>query len=390
MQQKARTNSSMIAQRPASIPFLFILNIVILSFLPDYSISWGKENSRNMTLSARATDEYRDNITRFPDSLKLDDFRANIFVTAGYDNRLFKRGHWGLLYEFQHHQYFENQEYSRQDHLLRVFFRHPLTENLKIYCSDEYRLRSYTSLNAFNYQRNIFNIYLTMAAPYVQQLAIGYQNWTKSYPNSPDFRNYTSNRIYIKSRQSLNRKTFLGIKLELQMHRGNLYPLSTAPAQILNVSGNRLVMDTIFDRLLNPKFLATFSYRFEGDVASQPNFQQAGEYIGDENSEELLAEDSDFGYLKNQFALSFVLKPVTRISLLTFYVVQFKHFSYWRIYQDGPKRRDRMVFLSNVLKFNLSKNLGLELQYNYENNQTNLGFYKFKMNSLLAGIYFQR
>ena len=75
------------------------------------------------------------------------------------------------------------------------------------------------------------------------------------------------------------------------------------------------------------------------------------------------------------------------ISLMAFYLIQKKNFRYWQIKPNGPKRTDSLVFLSHVLKIQIYRNLGIEFQYNFERNYTNLKSYRYKMSSISVGFY---
>ena len=101
-----------------------------------------------------------------------------------------------------------------------------------------------------------------------------------------------------------------------------------------------------------------------------------------------MAEDSDFGYLKNQGAVSALFKLNSRISIMAFNLAYNKNFEYWRLKPDGPMRHDRLIFLSHILRINLYKSITLELQHIYENNETNVNFYEYHFNSYAAGLAF--
>ena len=121
----------------------------------------------------------------------------------------------------------------------------------------------------------------------------------------------------------------------------------------------------------------------------EKGYKQFSDMVGDENMEDLLAEDSDFGYLKNQCALSALFKLNSRVSILGFYLAFKKNFKYWYVEPGKAKRLDRLIFISHILRINLYKNVSFEIQHNYEDNHTNLKFYEYEMNSISAGLSIQ-
>lgn len=347
------------------------------------------QNSGLFAVNGKINAEYRDNIGRKPNALRKADLRSTMFLYAAYRHRSIQRGSWAASYELRNYLYAQHQQYQRHDHILFGSWQNANSANLKVHMNDEFSMRFYPYSHFFNYRRNIFNIYTSRKIPYFQRFTLGYKNWIKTYPNETLYQNYSSHRIYIKLSGRFAREARFGIKCELQQHRGTLYPGSTAPGQVLNQDGDRFVLQLFLDKVMNRKVFSNISYKMENDIPDSPDYYQTGENRGDENSEELLAEDADFGYLKHQVSLSTLFKINSRVSFMIFYLAQMKHFHYWRVSELGPKRKDRLVFLSNVFKYKIYKDLGLELHYNFEQNSSNLGFYQYQMNSISLGIFYQ-
>lgn len=364
---------------------LIIVTAIMLFLNPLHILA---QNEQPITISGKVTHEYRSNFIRLPDSLKLSDYRTNLFFNADHQQTVWQNGRLLLEYELRYHRYNEFQRYNRHDHLTTIKFQKPIIGGIKLHLSNEIRTR-FSSTQRYSYYRNIFDIYVNLPITVKDRAYIGFQNWAKNYPKTSEYKKYRSSRIYSKFNIQLTRTTTLGLKFEFHRHEGNLYPGSTVPTLKLDLDGNRYVFQAMVDRILNRKVFASFSYRFENDMLEDIDDEQAGERYGDENEAELLAEDSDLGYLKNQGSLSALIKLNSRISIMTFYLVYKKNFKYWYIEPDGPKRRDRLIFLSHILKIKLYENLSLEIQHNYEDNHTNLEFYVYRMNSYAAGISIQ-
>lgn len=362
---------------------------VILLFMMTVPPFIFAQNKHQFSLWSQVNGEYRDNIIRYPDSLKVRDYRTNLFFLADYHKKNSRNSNWRFSYELRYHRYVEYKEYTRHDHLLRGVLRKPIYGTTKLHIANEFRVRYYSSSSIFNYRRNILDSYISMKVPFLRQLSLGYQNWLKTYPNGSSFQTYLSNRYFIRMNRRMSRTAHIGVKFELQKHQGNLYPGSTAPDQLLNLKGYRYVFHFVFDKIITPKILANVVYRFENDRPEDSDVNQIGENVGDENTKELLTEDYDFGYSKHQFTFSALFKINPRISFLTFYLFQHKKFHYWQINTNGPNRKDKLLFFSNILKIKLYKSIGIEFQYNFEHNYTNLLAYKYMLNSISLGLFWQ-
>lgn len=343
---------------------------------------------QSLTLQGKVGGEFRSNISRLPGYLDEEDYRANFFLTAGKQWPLSPQGKLSLSYELRHYRYTEYKDFTRYDHSGRSVFQTMLGSQVKLTASDEIRWRSHPIAERFNYRRIVFNIYARKNFGALYTMTLGYQNWIKSYPRNAALRNYQSHRVFVTISRDFSPNTNISGRLEYQEHRGNLYPGSTAPEQSLRVSGDRLVLNLGLDKIFGRKLIANFVYRVELDRADDFKMQQNGEHSDDEDTEEFLSDDSDFGYLKNQAALSAVLKMNARFSLVIFDLLYDKRFQYWQITPAGPLRHDRLIFLSHTLKIRLSDRFSFDIRQNYEHNLTNLDFYKYKINSAALGLSF--
>jgi len=361
-----------------------ILSVILLYLIPKHSFA---QSDFALKLRGKFTQEYRSNFIRLPDSLKLSDHRTNLFLNAEHQQKIWRNGKLGLIYELRYHNYDDYHGYNRHDHLGNIKFQNPIKGDLKLHVSDEFRAR-FSATERYSYYRNIFDVYINLPLTVKDRANIGFQNWMKIYPHTSDFKKYLSNRIYSKLNLQLTRTVKLGIKVEFHLHEGNLYPGSSTPNLSLDLDGNRYVFQGAIDKMFSRKIFTSFIYRFEKDIPADMDYEAKGEHIGDENDEELLAEDSDFGYLKNQGAVSALFKLNSHVSIMAFYLVYYKNFEYWHLEPDGPTRHDRLIFLSHILRINLYKSITLELQHIYENNETKVNFYEYHFNSYAAGLAF--
>lgn len=364
--------------------FLVVGGLLPLLLSPHFA--WAQKKNV-FSIRGKINGAYRNNITRVTDSLKIADFRSTMFLYAAYRQRTGQSQRRELSYELRNYRYARYQKYHRHDHILYASWQNNIYASIKLHFNNEFHARFYPYSHLYNYRRNILDGYLSMPGPILQKITFGYQNWIKTYPNSSSYQNYTSHRIYTRLAGPLDNNTRVGLKIEYQNHQGNLYPGSTAANQMLNQNGNRFVLQLFLEKVMERKIFSNLTYKLENDIPDNPDLDQTGEHVGDENTEELLAEDADFGYLKHQLSLSTLFTINSRMSFMIFYLAQLKNFNYWRIYDKGPKRQDRLVFLSNILKIKVYKNLGLEFQYNFEKNLTNLGPYCYQMSSFSLGLY---
>ena len=349
-----------------------------------------KASTLKTTIWAKLNQEYRSNINRMPDSTKLSDFRTNFYFIGNFQRRVLEMGTGRFSYELRYHGYKIHHNFDRNDHILRAFLRYPILQKATLHASNELHFRFYPIRSIYNYRRNIFDMYISAPLSAARNISVGYYNWIKSYPKSSNYQTYLSHRFYLRTTNHFSPTTILSGKFEIQHHRGNLYPGSTVSDQKLNLSGYRYVLNIVLDKIFTRNFLTSLSYRIENDRPSQVNFNEIGEHIGDENSEELLTEDADFGYFKNQLSLSTLSRLNPSISFMTFYLIQFKKFSYWRISTNGPNRADHLLFLSNILKLKVYRQFGMEIRYNFEVNFSNISKYSYKMHVITAGIFLKK
>ena len=363
-----------------NIYLLFLVAWLLLATMQLYS-----RDEKPLTLRGKITQEYRFNFIRLPDSLKIDDNRMNFFLNSDFSRKFWNNGRIGFSYEISYHNYDEYHLYDRHDHIGILQFKKPVKGSVKLHLSNEFRSR-FSSTKSYSYYRNIFDTYLNVPITSNDRAYIGFQNWWKNYPKTSEYLTYMSNRIYSKLNIRLTPKATLGMKLEYQKHDGNLYPGSTAPTLQYELDGNRFVVQTTVDQIFHSHLFASFTYRYENDLPGEIENRLTGERVNDESSEDLLAEDSDFGYLKNQGSMSVVFKVTPRISMMAFYLVYSKKFKFWYLEEDGPRRSDRLIFISHLLKMKMTDKLAFEIHYIFEDNHTNLKFYEYKMNSISAGL----
>ena len=368
---------------------LISVTIFSLIVVAGFSMAVKAQNSSSVKITAKVTGEHRDNVNRVPDSSKFSDYRTNYLFLAEYRNRFYKNIRSVFLYDGRYHRYNTRDTFNRHDHRFRMSFSKAVYKKLRISIEEDLRLRFHTSLSSINHQRNIIDFSLKLPVFSKGQLVAGYQNWAKRYPDNELLQRFQSNRYYLKFSRQIVQRTNVGLKYTLQSHRGNLFPGSTAPDQQLREESIRHVVNFTIDRIINRRLFIGAAYRYEDDEPDEPDFDEFGRRLNDEEAEELLTDDADFGYDKHQFSLSSVVKFNSRISLITFYLIQFKQFDEWEIFEDGPDRNDDLIFLSNLLRIDFYKDFGLQLRYNFENNNTNLSFYKYRLNAISAGLYWQ-
>ncbi len=343
------------------------------------------QSSAPFRFQGKLTGEFRSNITRQPGLLKEEDVRMSLFLHGDKQWQFGGRRKLALTYDLQHYRYGEFRQFTRYDQTVSAQFRQDMGRRYKLLASEELRLRLHPSASGFNYTRNVADLVVKRKSA-AGDWSLGYQNWLKSYSDDPTLRTYVSNRVYLRYEREFDRGTNLGAKLEYQNHTGSLYVGSTAPDTQPNNEGNRFVFRVDADKVFSSRFIANLNYRYELDHADGFSLEQKGENFDDENAEEILADDSDFGYSKHQAALSVLLRANRRVSFLLLYQFYSKGFQFWRISPDGPKRRDQIAFLSNKIRFKFSKTLGVDLRYDFETNHTNLHLYSYTIHSVSLGL----
>ncbi|MCA9735279.1 hypothetical protein KC799_24290 [candidate division KSB1 bacterium] len=336
----------------------------------------------------KISQEYRTNFLRLHDTTQVDDYRTNLFFSVENRRKIGKNSRLNLYYELRHHRYDEFLEYNRHDHLGNIKFQTPFGEKWLFAFSNELRLRKASTVT-YSYLRNIANFYTVLNVDQQSRAYFGIQHWSKDYFETPSYQHYSSVRLYTKLHIQLAKTANLGIHAEYNNHKGNLYPGSRGPDLNLELDGQRFIFITRLDKIFAPRLFTTFAYRFENDFPMEVENKLTGQRYNDETYDELLAEDSDFGYFKNQYSISSLIKVSSRLSLLVFYNIYNKEFKFWRIEEGGPVRKDQLIFLSHLLKIKINKKWTFELQHNFEDNRTNLEIFKYKMNTVSAGLSVQ-
>lgn len=365
----------------------FKLGLLSLFLMPATVLS---QVDNPVNIQIRFSGEFRSNVARQPNQEKDNDIRLNLFFSADKQWQFAGHRKIALAYDFQHYRYGEFSDFTRYDQTVNGQFGQNLGERLKLSVSDELRLRFYPSNNTFNYIRNVFDLSLKRRIGERNDFSFGYQNWLKNYADSAMLTRYLSHRPYLRFNHEFAQDLNLTAKIEYQNHRGNLYAGSTAPEQPLNVIGNRFVLWANLDKVFGPKLVSAFSYKYELDLADDFDIDNPTGGLGDEDSEEFVAEDSDFGYAKHQGSVSVLFRANRKTSLLFFYLFYTKGFDYWRVSPGGPTRRDQVFFFSNKLRFRLSKRVSIDIRHIFEANQTNLDPYDYAIHAVSAGVNFTR
>jgi hypothetical protein len=356
-------------------------------FLLLFGLTTAARPESDSTLSLRGTisGEFRSNINRQPGLEKDDDVRLNLIFNAAKEWQLTSKQKIALLYDLQHYRYGEFSNFTRYDQTLWGQFVQSLGQKYRFTISDEFRFRYHPSSSQFNYTKNIIDLNVNRKVHGSSNLIFGYQNWLKSYHNNSSLSRYISHRASVKFNHEFSRSN-LGATIEYQNHKGNLYAGSTAPEQPLNVIGNRLMLRLNFDKVFSLKLVTSASYKYELDLADDFDITDPNGNPSDEESDEFVAEDSDFGYAKHQSSLSVLFRANPKVSFLFFYLFYTKGFDYWRIVPEGPLRQDKVLFFSNKIRFMLSKRFGIDVRHIFESNRTNLNLYKYEIHSISVGL----
>jgi len=330
--------------------------------------------------------EFRSNINRQPGLEKDEDIRLTLIFNAANEWQLRGKQKIALSYNLQHYRYGEFNNFTRYDQTLWGQCVQGLGQNYKLTVSDEFRFRHHPSATQFNYTRNIIDVNVNRKVGSCNNLIIGYQNWLKTYHNNSSLSRYISHRIPVKFNHEFSDQSNLGATIEYQNHQGNLYAGSTAPEQPLNVIGNRFILRLNFDKVFSRTLVISVSYKYELDLADDFDIENPDGVPGDEEGEEFVAEDSDFGYAKHQGSVSVLFKANQKLSFLFFYLFYTKAFDYWRIVPEGPLRQDKVLFFSNKIRFMLSKRFSIDIRHIFEANRTNLNLNKYEIHSVSVGL----
>lgn len=363
-----------------------IVSLLILAA----SLLHGQNKPSFFYFNLNAAQEYHSNLYRLPDSLKKADYRFNSFIRIGCQKNWPKAKRFvNIYYENRLRRYFTYQTYSRMAHILFAHGYFPLWSLTRLIINERFRYRDYNHSSRINSLRNVFSFYWQTAIWEKLQLNSGYRHWLKRYPNTTAYQDYMSHRLFFNIYYSLNKKSKLGLRNEVNWHNGNLYPYGAPKKPGTNLHGVRYTAELSGNRIFAGKYFIDLRYRFEWDRPQDIEVQNTGEYSGDENTEDLLAEDSDFDYVKHQLSVSLLYKTTARLSFFGFAVLQSKQFRHWRITENGPLRGDMFGYLSFTARYKLHKNLFAELYFNLENNHSNLSYYQYSRKITGAGLRYK-
>lgn len=348
------------------------------------------QDKQSFYFNLNASQEYLNNLYRLPDSLKKTDYRFNSFARFGYQKDWPEtKGYVNVYYENRFRRYYKYQTYNRMEHILFGHGYLPFWSFGRLIINERLHFRNYSQNHDINSLLNIFSIYLRKTIAVDWQLNSGYRLWLKHYPNTSLYQDYLSHRLFINFYFALNRKSKFGLQNEFNWHQGNLYPYGAPKAPGANLNGFRFTTEISGSQIIREKFFIDLRYRFEWDSPQDISNQQNGEHFGDENTEEILAEDSDFDYVKHQLSSSLLYKAAQRLSFFGFAVLQTKRFQHWQINENGPLRSDIFGYLSLTAKYRLHKTLFAEIYFNLENNHSNYSYYQYSRQIVGAGLRYK-
>jgi hypothetical protein len=366
----------------------FLLTIVALLFI---SSSLCAQNKNNLILQTNFNMEYKNNVL-LPQTNKVqNDFKMRSALLLGY--KWFSPNYQkniSLTYENRYQRYLSFNDYTKFEHLFRLTGSYSILPIGRLFINETYKIRDYKYLSTNNYYRNLLTIFAKNKITSKISLYLSYGNWLKSYPNNHLLKTYTSNRFYTKLDYSLNNSTNLGIRVEYQMHKGDLFPYNYVPNSMDKLSGVRYSVEIMSSTILKNSFLVDFKYRYESDIPNNLNIQNQQEDQGDEELQYLLIEDPDFDYEKNQINLSLVYNINTDFSLFIFNVFQLKNFNHWKINKDeNILRKDFLTYSSIFLKYKFYKNFNFTWYYNYEKRISNLNSARSHQSVVGVGIQYK-
>lgn len=367
------------------------MNKLIIYYFLVFSIaSIHAQDNGDFYFSLNVNQDYKDNVFAYHDSSKINDSRFRSSFLVGYnDNISILSGNWGVSYENRYQQYFKLSDYTRMQHILKLSTSLLISNNNSLYFNDNFRARNYKNIKTNNYYRNTFLIYLKSMFTTKIDFFVGYKNRIKNYPNNLVSQNYLSHRPFIKFNYQLNRTTNIGAKTEFQWHNGNLYPNRSNIISKKDFSGSRYLLEILGNKIINNNLFVDVTYRLEYDVPNDINIQSTGDNDSDEEPEDLLIEDPDYDYLKNQLAFSFLYRIDNRMSLFSFIVFQNKAFNNWRIVGTGNTLRSDQFFYSSImLKYKLLQEFRISVNYNYENRNSNLTKMNYHRNTISFGLQY--
>lgn len=359
--------------------------IIILLFL---NINIMAQQKGSFYFNSNENQEYSNNFLRIPDTSNNNDFRLLSSIILGYEwsNNILD-GNFNIFYENRYLYYFRLIKYRRLENYISFNGSVKIDTNNILFLYNIANIRNYEEVNSDNYFRNIFNFYDQMNFFPRLLLLVGYKNWIKDYFNSSYFQNYLSNRMFLGLNYQLNNNDYIGVKFEYQYHSGNLYPVINLNNAIGDLSGSRFYGETYFNKLWGKSIMTDLSYKYESDQSNNSsNIQPQTNYQGDENIEDLLINDVDFDYLKNQLNLSLLINISDKFSLFSFNVVQLKNFNSWVVNTNEDLRKDILYYNSLMLKIKFTNYFRLNVFFNIENNNSNLPSAIYKSNKIGMGF----
>jgi len=355
-----------------------------------YSCILFGQNEKPFYVNLSAIQEYRSNIYRVEDSLKTADSRINTYFRIGFQKSApVSKQYLNIYYENQIKQYYNYQIYCRMEHVLFGNYHISPGKNTQINITDRFQFRDYSNSESLNYYRNILTFYIRQTLLNDWQISTGYRHWLKQYPANPIIRDYSSNRVFLTNTYDLDTKTRIGLKNEFSWHSGNLYPFDVSVNDTLNPIGTRYSVELFGRTIVRKKYFIDFRYTLETDRPEDFRNNEEGEYSGDEETEDILAEDSDFDYTKHKVSSSVLFKASERFSLFGFGVIQSKRFQHWMTENENQHRRDLLLYLSLNAKIELLKNLSMDFNYNLENNHSNLPSFQFSTSVIGIGLRYR-
>jgi hypothetical protein len=338
----------------------------------------GQSKQSSFYFNLNTAQEYHSNLFRVPDSLRKDDFRLNSFLRVGYYRaNIQSKYQFNFYYENRLQRYFTYQTYNRMENIFSGTSSFVLWAKNKLHFNNRLRNRNYSKSKSLNYFRNVFTAYAYLNVLKSWQISTGYRYWLKRYPNTGSYKDYISNRIFLTLYFNLDKKTRFGVKNELNWHRGNLYPFDNPKIKEASLEGTRFATIISGNRIFAQKYFLDIQYRFELDSPQGFEIDIFGEQIGDEDTDEILADDSDFDYSKHQLSSSILYKTNPKLSFFGFAVIQYKKFQHWRVKENGPLRRNIFSFVSFTAKYNFNKYLYLNAYFNIEKNSSNHPSYRY-------------
>lgn len=366
---------------------ILIIALVIFIYCKDIYA----QHEGELYFSGNINQEYSNNWLRLPDSTSSKDGRLLSSIIIGYNlNNILQRWGFDLSYENRYLHYYNLNNYRRMEHYFSINGSINLDTNNILFLYNSFSIRNYDKLKQDNYIRNIVDFYDRINFTHQLHFLIGYKNWIKNYPNSSLLESYLSHRLFTKINYYFNNTDYAGVKLEYQFHRGNLYPGSSLINSTGGLTGSRYYAEIFINKLWGKNLLTEFAYKFESDQPNDNSWNQnQNNFQGDENFEDLLIDDADFDYLKNQFNIMLLVKITEKLSLFSFNVFQFKNFNSWVINTNEDLRRDILFYNSLMMKYKFRSSLSLNLSFNLENNISNLNQAKYNSYKITSGIHFE-